>query len=117
MSLILPKYLERKRQFLDFECEEFSKKLNKFIDENQELRDPYFILYKQNFDQKDPNVAREAMSIYHQRPPLIVGSMVFWIDNTRGACFLLWTISHQGKIKFNKKAPEKLGKILRVASV
>lgn len=115
MSLILPKYLETRKQFLDYECEEFKKKLNKFIDDNQELRDPYFILYKQNFDQRNSNIAREALSIYHKRPPLIVGSMVYWVDNTRGACFLLWSISHQGKVHFNKKAPQKLGKLLRVA--
>lgn len=117
MSLILPKYLDEREQFLHFQCDEFKDKLNKFIDENQDIREPYFVLYKQNFDQKDPSQAREALSVYYERPPLIVGTMVFWIDNSRGACFLLWTVSHQGKIKFNLEAPKKLGKAFRVADV
>jgi len=117
MSLILPKYLQEREDYLHYECDEFSKKLNNFIDENQDIRDPYFILFKQNFDQKNPGVAREAMSLYFDRPPLINGSMVFWVDNTRGACFLLWSVTHQGNAKFNLKAAEKLGKLLRVASV
>ena len=118
MSLILPKYLDEREQYLNYEVEEFSKKLNGFINENQDIREPYFILFKQNFDQKNPGIAREAMSVYlDRRPPLLKGSMVYWVDNTRGACFLLWTVSHQGKPKFNIKAAEKLGRLLRVANV
>lgn len=117
MSLILPKYLQEREDFLHYECDEFKKKLNAKIDENQDIREPYFILFKQNFDKENPGIAREAMSIYYDRPPLIVGSMVYWIDNTRGACFLLWTVNHQGGIKFNKEAPKRLGKLLRVSNV
>lgn len=117
MSLILPKYIQEREDYLNYECDEFSKKLNKFIDENQDIREPYFVLFKQNFDQKNPSIAREAISLYFQRPPLIKGSMVFWVDNTRGACFLLWSVTHQGMAKFNTKAAEKLGKVLRVANV
>ena len=117
MSLILPKYLEQRKDYLMYECDEFKKKLNKFIDENQDIKEPYFILFKQNFDQVNPGIAREAMSIYYDRPPLIVGTMVYWVDNTRGACFLLWTVNHQGKPKFNLEAPKKLGKLLRVTNV
>lgn len=116
MSLILPKYLQEREDYLHYECDEFSKKLNAFIDENQDIREPYFILFKQNFDQKDPSVAREVMSLYFDRPPLMKNTMVFWVDNTRGACFLLWTITAQGQAKFNLKAAEKLGELLRVAS-
>lgn len=117
MSLILPKYLQEREDYLHYECDEFSKKLNSFIDDHQELREPFFVLFKQNFDKKNPGVSREAISLYMKRPPLIKGSMVFWVDNTRGACFLLWSITHQGMAKFNIKAAEKLGEVLRVANV
>lgn len=117
MSLIIPKYLQDREDYLHYECDEFSKKLNIFIDDHQELRDPYFVLFKQNFDRKNPGVSREAISLYLKRPPLIKGSMVFWVDNTRGACFLLWSITHQGMAKFNIKAAEKLGEVLRVVNV
>lgn len=116
MSLILPKYLQEREDYLHYECDEFQKKLNAKIDENQDIREPYFILFKQNFDEKNPGIAREVLSIYLERPPLIKGSMVFWVDNTRGACFLLWSITHQGMAKFNKDAAVKLGKLLRVAN-
>jgi hypothetical protein len=83
MSLILPKYLQEKEDYLHYSCDEFKEKLNKFIDKHNDIREPYFILFKQNFDRKNPGVSREAMSFYEQRPPLIKGSMVFWVDNTR----------------------------------
>ena len=117
MSLILPKYLQEREDYLHYTCDEFKKKLNAFIDEHEDYREPYFILFKQTFDQKNPGVAREAMSFYEKRPPLMKGSMVYWIDNTREACFLLWSITHQGKVKFNTDAAVKLGKLLRVANV
>lgn len=116
MSLVLPKYLQEREDYLHYECDEFSKKLNTFIDGHQDVREPYFVLFKQNFDQKNPGVSREAISLYQERPPLIKGSMVFWVDNIRGACFLMWSITHQGIAKFNTKAAEKLGKVLRVAN-
>ena len=117
MSLILPKYLQEREDYLHYEVDEFKKKLNSFIDEHEDYREPYFILFKQNFDQKDPSKSREAMSFYEIRPPLIKGSMVYWVDNTRGACFLLWSITHQGMAKFNTEAAKQLGKVLRVARV
>jgi len=116
--LYLPKnYLKNREEFLNYEVDEFKKKLNTFIDNHQHIKQPYFVLFKQNFDKKKPDTAREAMEFCETRPPLIVGSMVFFIDNSRGACFLLWSIDHKGNICFNKEAPKKLGKAFRAANV
>ena len=117
MSLILPKYLQEREDYLNYTCDEFSKKLNAFIDEHDDFDEPYFILFKQNFDPLNPSIQNEVMSFYLQRPPLITGTMVFWVDNSRGLCFMLWSVTHQGKVKFNTKAASQLQEVLRAASV
>jgi len=118
MSLILPKrYQKNRRDYIDHISQDFGKKLEKFINEHDEMREPYFVLFKANTNHFKPNERKEAMSLYIKRPPLMKNSMVFWVDNTRGACILLWTISSDGKAKFNHKAGYQLKGILRAANV
>ena len=116
MNLVLPRYIKQREDYLYYQCDEFQKKITTFIDQHQDTREPYFILFKQNFDYKKPDIAREVLSFYLKRPPLIKGSMVFWVDNTRGLYFRLWSINHQWEIKFNTDGAQKLQQVLRVAN-
>ena len=64
MTLHLPKYLKQREDYLYYQVDECQSKITSFIDKHQDTREPYFILFKQNFDYKRPDIAREAISFY-----------------------------------------------------
>lgn len=117
MSLILPaSYLRDKEEFLEHRSKEFSKTLEGFLEENADVKDPYFILFKEAPDTNNPAKLRAGMTMTYKRPTFIRGSLVFWVDNSRGLCAWLWTVDRNNKITFNKKGAKELQGILRSAA-
>jgi hypothetical protein len=116
VSLLVPKYLQEREDWVMYSTEKLTKELESFVNENQDIREPYFVLFKSSFDSFDKSKERQAMSLYMKRPPLMKGSLVWWIDNTRGICIRLWMINHQGECKFNHEAGYQLQGILRAAN-
>lgn len=116
-QLIIPaRYSKEKEAYAEHSAIEFRRKLEAFLSENQHEKDPYFIMFKQNVNIYKPNQMNAAFSIYRQRPPFITRSLVFWVDNSRGLCELLWAVNRQRNVKFNTKAAERLKGVLRSAA-
>lgn len=113
MSLLLPRYLANKEAYSRFQTDEFKKTLEAFVNENAEVDEPYYILFKQNVNICKPNEMRAAMGMSFIRPKFISRSMVFWVDNSRGICEWLWSVNKEGQIKFNIEGAKKLKGILR----
>ena len=111
-NLILPdSFYEDKEAMVN----SFQKSLEKFLSDNSDVDHPYFLLFKGAFDENNPLVNRQAFSRYARRPPLITNSMVFWVDNKRGACLLLWHVD-DSKAHFNTEEAKKYQGVLRSAA-
>ena len=116
MSLVIPCKSGLKTEWIEARTAEFKKSLDEYVGNNQDVRDPYFIIFKERGDEKTPNIHRQVLSMSFVRPQFIRGTMVFWVDNSRGILELLWTVPQQGKTRFNVEAAKRLQGVLRVAN-
>lgn len=99
------------RQFVD-EKQALKKQIDEWVDravhEHQHLKDTYYLTFHAKFDEYDPSVFTvDAPKITHRLPPFLSNSLVFWVNNKRGICELLWMVSPKKKgdklkVEFNK---------------
>lgn len=47
-------------------------------------KDPFYIVYAAKQDKKSPNIFRQTFKFYRQRPPKIIGLLVWYVDNANG---------------------------------
>lgn len=72
--------------------EEVCKELQKAVNEYQHLK-KYWILVYTNMDIMMPGVIRtKIMVINKQKPPKMLGSMCFQVDNKKGKTDRLWVL-------------------------
>lgn len=45
---------------------------------------PFYIVYAAKQDKAEPHKFRQAFRMYRQRPPKIIGLLVWYVDNTQG---------------------------------
>lgn len=75
---------------------------------NQHIKKPYFLILHARFNKHDGGqfTISEPVATF-KFPPLVSNQMVFWIDNSRSICEMLWIVTknQQGKlnVEFNKK--------------
>lgn len=91
--------------------------LKKFIDDwlertvlaNQHIKVPYFITFHAKFDPLNPEEFHvNQPKITKILPPFMSNTMVFWVDNKRSICEMLWMVppkkkGEKPKIEFNTK--------------
>ncbi len=97
------------RQFVD-EKQALKKLIDEILDDvvyaNQRVKETYYLTLHAKFDQFDPNkfvVSQPVMT--YRLPPFVSNQLVFWVNNGKGICELLWMTSKKnGKlaIEFNK---------------
>ena len=102
-SLILPS------QFID-EKQALKKVIDDVIDNavnaNQHLKHTYYLTVHAKFDRYDPSVFTVSQPVITKKlPPFVSNQLVFWVNNQKGICELLWMVSKRsGKlaVEFNK---------------
>lgn len=102
-GLLLP------RQHVD-EKQALKKVIDDVIDNavlaNQHLKKTYYLTLHAKFDKHDGSqfvISRPVIT--YKLPPFVSNQMVFWVNNQKGICELLWiTTRKNGKlaIEFNK---------------
>lgn len=45
---------------------------------------PFYIVYAAKSDKSDPHKIRQAYRMYRQRPPKLIGVLVWYVDNAQG---------------------------------
>lgn len=95
------------RQFID-EKQSLKKSIEHVVDsvvrQMSHLKDVYYISLHAKFDRFDPTQFNiDTPSITYKLPPFVSNQLVYWVDNKRGICELLWMV-----------APKKKGEKLRV---
>ena len=45
---------------------------------------PFYIVYAAKQDKSDPHKFRQAFRMYRQRPPKVIGMLVWFVDNAQG---------------------------------
>lgn len=103
-GLILPK------QFID-EKQALKKVIDELVDrcvyENQHLNQVYYLVLHAKFDPVNSQEFHVSQPVItYKLPPFSSNSLVFWVNNIKGICELLWMVSRgkDGKLKveFNK---------------
>lgn len=89
---------------------EFSKSLEKVINENQYKRDPYFLSYHENDDKINKSVIRGKWSVSDELPVRWARQIVYWVDNTKGFKEWLWSVDDDKKTFFNVEGIKKAKK-------
>lgn len=94
--------------FVD-EKQSLKKSIDSWVDravlEHQWIKGTYFLSFHAKFDRFDPTVFTiDAPKITKKIPPFLSNSMVFWVNNEKGICELLWIVP--AKKKGQKLKPE-----------
>tara|TARA_R110000868_G_scaffold136519_7_gene349535 strand:+ start:3788 stop:4171 length:384 start_codon:yes stop_codon:yes gene_type:complete len=103
-GLILP------RQFVD-EKQALKKVIDDVVDKAvnayQYIKGTYFLVIHAKFDSFDPskfNISTPVASM--KLPPFVSNQMVFWVNNAKGICEILWMVTRgqdkKLKVEFNK---------------
>jgi len=105
-GLILP------RKFID-EKTSLKKSIDELVDravrDNQRKHGSYFLTIHAKFNSVNPEeFTMDYPKITDELPPFISNSFVFWVNNQRSICELLWMVApkHKGqklKVEFNKE--------------
>lgn len=96
-KLLLP------RQFVD-EKQALKKVIDDLIDDvvtrYQHLKDTYYLTIHAKFDDKTSDFTISKPVISSRLPPFVSNQFVFWVNNSRSICELLWMTSKKnGKLK------------------
>ena len=103
-GLVLP------RQFID-EKQALKKVIDEVIEravlDNQHIKETYYLTITARFDKLDPTqftVSRPIIT--KQLPPFSGSTLVFWVNNNKGICELLWMVTRDKfrklKVDFNQ---------------
>jgi len=103
-GLLLPK------KFVD-EKQALKKVIDDLVDhavlESQHISQTYYLSIHACFDKHDPSEFRiDQPVVTYKLPPFVSNQFVFWVNNQKGVCELLWIASKKnGKIvvDFNTK--------------
>lgn len=98
------------RQFVD-EKQALKKVIDELVDKsvsaNQHLKDTYYLVLHAKFDKFNPGEFHvSAPVVTYKLPPFVSNQLVFWVNNPKGICELLWmTSKRNGKlaVDFNKE--------------
>lgn len=60
------------------------RKAEEFANNLKSDREPFYIVYAAKQDKSKPNVFRQSFRFYRQRPPQIIGLLVWYVDNSEG---------------------------------
>lgn len=99
------------RQFVD-EKVALKKLIDEFVEKavnaNQHIEGTYYLMFHAKFDPcNSDNFNVGAPIITKKLPPFISNQMVFWVNNKKGVCELLWMVAPRRrgeklKVEFNK---------------
>jgi hypothetical protein len=100
------------RQFVD-EKTALKKTIDQYVEkacsEFSHIKGTYFLTLHAKFDRYDPgNFNMAPPTITKKLPPFLSNSFVFWVNNARGICELLWMVApckkgQKLKVEFNQK--------------
>lgn len=105
-DLILPtKFIDEKQSLKKI----IDSWVEKAVRDHQHIKGTYFLSFHGRFDPLDPTVfAIDAPKITRKLPPFVSNSFVWWINNDKGICELLWMVAPKKKgqklkVEFNKE--------------
>ena len=98
------------RQFID-EKQALKKVIDDVIDravlDNQHIRETYYLVIHAKFDKFDGShfiVSNPVITF--KLPPFTSNQIVFWVNNGKGICEILWMVTRNAnkklKVEFNK---------------
>lgn len=103
-GLVLPK------EFID-EKQSLKKIIDSYLDRAVEMFDhldyPYFLTFHAKFNPLNPGEFMvDPPKITNKLPPFLSNTMVFWINNKKGICEMLWMVTKKPgdknpRIEFN----------------
>ncbi len=103
-GLLLPKGFVDEKEALKKVLDDL---VEKAVIHNQHLRGSYFLTLHAKFNKLMGNQFEISPPIASERlPPFLSNTFVFWVNNTRGICEILWMVSKKDgklKIEFNQK--------------
>ena len=60
------------------------KMAEEFANDMKHVTEPYYIVYHAKHDKNKPGVIRQAIKAYFKRPNLMIGLLVWYVDNQNG---------------------------------
>lgn len=83
------------------------KLVDSAVEANQHMKQTYFLTLQARFDKHDPSQFNISPPIVTTKiPPFKADSLVFWVNNSKGICELLWMVTRNAnrklKVEFNQ---------------
>lgn len=106
-GMILPKKFVDEKLALKKVIDDY---VQKACSEFSHLKGTYFLTLHAKFDKNDPGSFNiDPPKITTQLPPFVSNSFVFYVNNRRGLCELLWMVApvkkgQKLKVEFNKES-------------
>ena len=55
-----------------------------FVNNMTHVKEPFYVVYHADVDRLNPNRINQTVKAYHQKPPAILGILVWYVDNSKG---------------------------------
>jgi len=104
-GMILPASFVDAKQSLKKSIDEI---VDRVVLENQHIKQTYYLTLHMKFDSVYSDEFRvDAPVITYKLPPFTSNQFVFWVNNSKGICELLWMVTRKQdghlRIEFNKQ--------------
>jgi len=102
-GMILPRQFVDEKQALKKVIDEL---VDKAVNAYQYIKGTYFLVIHAKFDLNDPGKFNISTPVASKKlPPFCSNQMVFWINNSKGICELVWMVTKDRnrklKVEFN----------------
>lgn len=54
-----------------------------FAEQMKHVREPFYIVFHAKQDRGNPNTFRQAIRAYYEKPPFVLGLLVWYVDHTK----------------------------------
>lgn len=98
--------------------ENHNKKLLEIVETNRSYGDQYYIIFVARQDQRGSRIIRQRYILSKVKPPMMLASMVYFVDQVRGELSRLWCLPGDWlsypKEKMEEPHPEIVASIKKV---
>ncbi len=64
-----------------------------FVHKMSHIKEPFYVVYYATVDRLTPNKINQTVKAYHQKPPFMIGVLVWYVNNRLGICDLVPELS------------------------
>jgi hypothetical protein len=74
-----------------------------FAEQMKHVREPFYIVFHAKQDRGNPNTFRQGIRAYYEKPPFVLGLLVWYVDHTKGQMEFVPELSSPPDVPLDQK--------------